>query len=58
MESDLELDLDAPAPVDSRSTTPVPFWLRTGDEVPPPLTIPPSSEDLLVRIPLIYILNQ
>jgi len=53
VESDLELDLDAPAPVDSRSTTPVPFWLRTGDEVPPPLTIPPSSEDLLVRIPLI-----
>lgn len=49
VESDVELDLDSePLPDDSRSTTPVPFWLRTGDELPPPLALPPSSEDLLI----------
>ena len=54
VESDVELDLDsAPLPADSRSTTPIPFWLRTGDEVPPQLDLPPSSEDLLVSSEII-----
>jgi DDT domain len=50
----VELDLDTtPVPADSRSTTPIPFWLRTGDEVPPPLVLPPSSEDLLISSDLV-----
>lgn len=49
VESDVELDLDSESiPADSGSSTPIPFWLRTGDEVPPPLVLPPSSEDLLI----------
>ena len=56
VESDVELDLDAPVPPpDSRSTTPVPFWLRTGDEVPPQLELPPSSDDLLVSQRFLFV---
>ena len=46
-ESDVELDFDAAAALAERPTTPVPFWLRTDEDIPP-VSLPPSSEDMLV----------
>ena len=46
VESDVDLDVVLSSS-DSLPETPVPFWLRTDEEIPD-LKFPPSSQDLLV----------
>ena len=46
VESDVDLDVVLSSS-DSLPETPVPFWLRTDEEIPD-LKLPPSSQDLLV----------
>ncbi len=42
-----DVDLDEIVPANSLPQTPVPFWLREDEEIPP-IALPDSSEDLLV----------
>ena len=44
VESDVEFDVNV---TESRPTTPIPFWLRTEEDIPA-LKLPASSEDLLI----------
>ena len=46
VESDVDLDVVLSSS-ESLPETPVPFWLRTDEDVPD-LLLPPSSQDLLV----------
>ena len=46
VESDVDLDVVLSSS-DSLPETPVPFWLRTDEDIPD-LHLPPSSQDLLV----------
>ena len=47
IESDVELDFDSSAADVERPSTPVPFWLRTEEDIPE-VVLPPSSEDMLI----------
>ena len=47
IESDVELDFDSSAADVERPSTPVPFWLRTDEDIPE-VVLPPSSEDMLI----------
>ena len=52
VESDVEWDDDGEkvkSGIDSRPSTPVPFWLKTEDEeIIPELKLPKSSDDLMI----------
>ena len=58
VESDLEWNetiAHSKSAVEGRSTTPIPFWLKTEDEeIIPELKLPKSSEDLLVDSDLAF----